>query len=192
MVARLNITGRAKAVGAQKADRGLAVGCLLSPHPGLLPRGEGRRFAAGVELESGSHPSRRRSSCPAGSVSPSPRGKAGVRGKGAWPAKRLPGLPTTPESPSGNLTAHYQRRRTKIILPLLMFSPFCIGAPPYPPPGEWQPDLLGWHVEDELQAQPAPVASRPTPDFDKADSTRYIEVLDIPPHGQQIGCFGII
>jgi hypothetical protein len=35
------VMGKGEAVGSQKADRGLAVGCRLSPHPGLLPRGEG-------------------------------------------------------------------------------------------------------------------------------------------------------
>ena len=86
------VMGKGEAVGSQKADRGLAVGCRLSPHPGLLPRGEGRRFAAGVELESGPHPSRRRFSCQAGSVFLSPRGRAGVRGNGAWLIKRRSGL----------------------------------------------------------------------------------------------------
>jgi hypothetical protein len=40
--------GKAKAVGPQKAERGLGGGCRLSPHPGLLPRGEGTRVVAGV------------------------------------------------------------------------------------------------------------------------------------------------
>jgi len=34
------VMGKGEAVGPQRADRGLAVGCRLSPHPGLLPRGE--------------------------------------------------------------------------------------------------------------------------------------------------------
>ena len=77
------------------------------------------------------------------------------------------------------------------ILAILVFSPFCIVAQQYPPQGEWQPDFLGWHFENEMQSQPAQVTSRPAPDFDEADSTNYIQVLAMLPPGSQIGCIGI-
>jgi hypothetical protein len=49
------LMGKAKAVGSPRAERGWAVGDPLPPHPGLLPRGEGTRIVAGVEIESASH-----------------------------------------------------------------------------------------------------------------------------------------
>ena len=77
------------------------------------------------------------------------------------------------------------------ILAILGISPFCIGAQQYPPHGEWQPGLPGWQFGNEMQSQPAQVTPRPAPDLNETDSTKYIQVRTIMPHGSRIGCVGI-